>query len=114
MKSIHLVVALFIVIALSAGQLLFKLSASAYQQGEGLMSVEALTYVGIGLTIYAVATVAWIWLLQFLPLSIAYPVMALAFVIVPFGSAFFLGESLSARTVIGALLIVVGVAISAT
>jgi drug/metabolite transporter (DMT)-like permease len=45
-------------------------------------------------------------------LRIAYPVSALGFVIVPILGHHFLGETFSARTVIGALVIIAGIAIS--
>jgi drug/metabolite transporter (DMT)-like permease len=62
-----------------------------------------------GVAIYAVATLLWVWILRVVPLNLAYPLMGLAFVIVPAMSALFLGESLRPNMLIGGLLITIGI-----
>ena len=59
-----------------------------------------------------IATLLWIWFLRLLPLNKAYPIMALAFVIVPLMSFCMLGEKLELNVLVGAVIIFVGVYIS--
>jgi drug/metabolite transporter (DMT)-like permease len=104
--------ALAAVLAISAGQILFKLAALAMPPQASGIPAAAWAYGATGVAIYGLATIGWIWLLRHVPLNLAYPLMALAFVIVPVGSALILGEALAARTLIGAAVIVAGVVIS--
>jgi len=59
------------------------------------------------------ASVAWSLAIQRTPLTIAYPFMALTFVLVPLAGVFLFRESLSVLQLVGVSLIVVGVALSA-
>jgi undecaprenyl phosphate-alpha-L-ara4N flippase subunit ArnE len=101
------------VIALAAGQVLFKLTAGSIsiEPGRILQSLFNWKLV-LALTIYAIATVMWIVVLRTTPLRVAYPFIALGFVIVPVLSHYLLGESISWKTFAGALLIGAGVWIS--
>ncbi len=62
-----------------------------------------------GVTIWAVEVVAWIFVLQRAPLSLAYPVMTLTYVGIPLGGMLFLHERPSRRQLAGAALIAAGV-----
>lgn len=98
------------VVMIAAGQLLFKLSANA-MKGQGLaalLSPRALVILVVALAIYGVATVAWVLVLRQAPLNRVYPLMALAFVLVPLGSRFFLGEALAPQYWAGVGLLVAG------
>ena len=53
------------------------------------------------------------WVLRTLPLSLAYPFMALAFIIVPLLGHFLLHEPIGWRNMIGGLLIAFGVVLVA-
>jgi drug/metabolite transporter (DMT)-like permease len=64
--------------------------------------------------VYAVAAVAWVYLLRGLPLSRAYPFIALAFALVPLMSHFVFGDNLSLRYFIGLGLILTGLYLTAT
>ena len=103
--ALWLVVCVF---AISVGQVLFKVAAVSQ---EGVSFWDKLTHPAlmIGLFIYGGATIFWIWLLQSVPLNIAYPYMALAFLFVPLMSLFFLGEKVELSTWVGSALIVIGV-----
>lgn len=102
-------------LGISAGQLLFKLAATSPVDGDGpawrmLLSPALL----LGLTIYGLATIAWLWQLRSAPLSRAVPFMALGFIITPLAASWLFGEPTGPRYWLGAALIAVGVAISAT
>jgi len=96
------------VLAISVGQVLFKVSAGSNAEGAFLMKMMQPSLL-LALLIYGGATVFWVWLLQTIPLNVAYPYMALAFLFVPLMSLFFLGEKVDMSTWLGSVLIVIGV-----
>ena len=57
------------------------------------------------------AGIVWLFVLSQTELSIAYPFVALGFIMTLFLGVFLLGESLTFAKVIGTLLVVAGVAI---
>ncbi|MEM6811243.1 MAG: hypothetical protein AAF549_02130 [Pseudomonadota bacterium] len=61
------------------------------------------------MAIYTCTTLLWINILQSVPLSIAYPFIALGFIFVPMGAYFIFQEPLSIKYVIGVLLILVAI-----
>jgi len=63
----------------------------------------------IGLGLYAVSTVFYLNALRTIPLSVAYPMIALSYVIVVLVGKFYLGETLSNVSVMGVCLILTGV-----
>ena len=109
----HFILTVLTVLALSIGQILFKLAARGLDGTESLVSqIMVNHYLWIALTVYAVATIFWIGLLRQIPLSVAYPFVALAFFIVPVLGHWILGEPLRWQNLVGAVAIVVGVWIS--
>ncbi|MBL0141242.1 MAG: EamA family transporter [Betaproteobacteria bacterium] len=73
------------------------------------MKVAASPFVIGGLGCYAVSVVVWILALSRVPVSIAYPMLSIGY-IVNAGAAWFLfGESLTAQKLVGIGFIVVGV-----
>lgn len=62
-----------------------------------------------GLACYVVSVVVWILALSRVPVSIAYPVLSLGYVVVAVGSWFLFGESLGAVRITGIVVIIVGV-----
>ncbi len=98
---------------LSAGQILFKLGAERLERDGPPTPIPFLNApIVVALLIYVVSTMFWISALRALPLRLAYPVSALAFVLVPVLGHFFLNEPLSVRSLLGAAVIVAGVAIA--
>ena len=101
------------VLGLSAGQILFKLGATHINQDVDRSLLAWLNWpIFLALVIYGVSTVIWIWVLRTMPLRIAYPVSALGFFFVPVLGHYFLGEGLSVRTIVGAMVIILGIVIS--
>jgi drug/metabolite transporter (DMT)-like permease len=72
-----------------------------------LSSLVSLPMLG-GLVLYGVTTLLWVYLLHELPLSRAYPFMALAFALVPLLSWFFFREGLDLRYGAGLALMLFG------
>ena len=64
------------------------------------------------LVLYGITTIGWVWVLQKVELGRAYPMMALAFVIVPCLSYVLLGESFNKQYFVGTAFIIFGILIS--
>jgi drug/metabolite transporter (DMT)-like permease len=101
------------VLSLAVGQVLFKLAARG-MEGTGPLLARLLfnKYLFAALVLYGVATAMWVALLRQVPLSVAYPFVALAFFLVPLMGHWVLGEPLRWQTLLGALVIFAGVWIS--
>ena len=115
--SIELGVILACVAAIITGQLMFKI-VGLELAGTGLIglasNLKAATILIAALVIYALTTIAWIWVLQTVPLGRAYLFMSLSFAAIPILAHWFLGEDISVRVIIGAGLIVAGVVVTAS
>lgn len=113
MNTSKIFLALLTILALSTGQILFKLSSSQIDfRFEKLIPSLLNPTLIIALVIYGIATILWLAVLKTTPLSVAYAFTSLAFFLVPILSSVFLHEALKARTFIGAIFIVCGVFIS--
>lgn len=98
---------------ISAGQILFKLTS---QRVGGTTPADLLRlaldpYLVMALAIYGIGTVIWVFVLKTVPLTVAYPFMALTFCAVPLLAWGLLGETLSLRYAMGAGLIMAGLVV---
>lgn len=113
MENMKLVQVLLSVGGISVGQLFLKLAAINLHNPKAIgiwVAGYCLNlYFIVGVGVLGVSTLLWIWVLRTLPLNIAYPFMALAFVIVPLLTYFVLGEPLGWKNFVGAALIIAGV-----
>lgn len=101
------------------GQLMIKARAQAFAgvyEPRGKMAyltaMFADPWVWAGFAAAVAASVCWILAVQTAPLSLAYPFMALSFLLVPALSVFFFGETVSAWQSVGLMLIVAGVVVN--
>jgi multidrug transporter EmrE-like cation transporter len=102
------------------GQLVIKWRALeigriAEQPGKAAYLLAMLTdsLVWCGLAAAVLASVCWILVVQQAAVSVAYPFMALSFLLVPAAAALLFGEAVSAGQYLGLALIVLGVALTA-
>ena len=99
----------------AAGQLLFKRVASDVSGISGnaaiLRHIMFDPWFLSATALYVGATLLWILALREIPLSKAYPFMALAFVLVPAGAVVFYGETLGLRYFVGLGLVLLGIAL---
>ena len=97
---------------LAAGQLLFK-QASLAMRGrplaEGFLAVARVPAFYGAIALYATATLLWIWILSRVPLSQAYPWVALAMAAVPVLASLVFHERIDPVYWIGIVLVVGGV-----
>lgn len=99
----------------AAGQLLFKRVARDVSELTGIGAILRHIMVDpwfiTATALYVCATILWILALRDMPLSRAYPFMALAFVLVPVGAFVFYGETLGIRYFVGLGLVLAGIAV---
>ena len=108
---------------MSLGQILFEKTALSISLSmssnnslglvEGLIKALSVPWLYIALCVYALATVFWLYLLQRIPLSLAYPFSAFAMVIVPIAAVLIFGERLTWSYWVGVLFISIGIFIIA-
>ena len=101
------------VLGISLGQILFKKAAGAITDATQWQHWVFNGWLVAALVLYGITTLVWIWVLRHAPLHLAYPFMALAFLIVPCLGWLFLGEALRWPTLAGGLLILLGIALAA-
>lgn len=68
-------------------------------------------YFWVALIFYGTATMGWVYVLQHVALSRAYPFMALGYIIIPVLSWFIFNEPLTGRYLVGLSCIVIGIVI---
>jgi drug/metabolite transporter (DMT)-like permease len=105
-------IAIICVVSIAAGQILFKLSAASLQRTGSFFDPGTMVTLVSAFTLYGATTLAWIWVLQKIELGRVYPLMALAFVLVPIGSHFFLGERFQPQYFVGVAMIMTGIIIA--
>jgi drug/metabolite transporter (DMT)-like permease len=105
-------VGLLCVFGIVVGQILFKVSASALAEGGTFFSARWLVSLVGAFALYGVTSVGWVWALQKVDLGRIYPLMALAFVLVPIASHFTFGESYPPQYFVGIAMIVVGILVA--
>jgi len=108
----QLALLLVCVACLAAGQLLFKLSARTLQAATGpadLLRLLTEPAFLLALVVYGGTTLLWVWILRKVPLTVAYPFVALSFVLVPLAGWALLGERVAWNYWAGIALIVAGI-----
>jgi drug/metabolite transporter (DMT)-like permease len=103
------ILAIGCVFGLAVGQILFKISATSWKTGGSLFAVKPASILFAAMCLYGITSVVWVWVLQKVELGRIYPVMALAFVLVPLGSHFVFGERFHAQYFIGVGMIMAGI-----
>lgn len=95
----------------TAGQLCQKQAADVWQKGArqpGRLRL-ALVWLGGALLFLGLGMLAWLLVLRALPVSRAYPMLSLNFVLVALAARFLFGETTTRRHWAGILSIVIGV-----
>lgn len=97
-------------VMLASGQILFKMAAEAARAEGGSFFVALLfepKFI-LAVALYGLLTLLWTWILSQVPLSRAYPLVALAFVVTPVLGSLLLGERLSGTVMLGTGLVLAG------
>ena len=98
---------------MSGGQILFKLAALRNGADGGslldrLLALAFNVYFLAAMVLYAGYAVLWVWILTVIPLSRAYPFVALAFALTPLLGGLFFGDVISVRLIAGIVFILCG------
>jgi len=114
------------ILAGAAGQLMMKLGVQqlaplsnhmhAFLTSMTLPASIPLLWVAAGIACYLVAMLLWLKVLRALPLSMAYPLLSLGYIVVYLGAYFIpaLEETLTRQKTMGIALIIVGVIVIAS
>lgn len=116
MSSLIYSLALLTAALLAIGQLLFKVGSSKIEATSAsgfIMAAITNPILIFAVALYGFTILIWIYVLNKMPLSIAYPITGLAYIIVPVISYYFLGEKISPLVMIGSLLILAGISLIA-
>ena len=89
-----------------------EIASSASLLGKAIAFVFS-PYVLLGLSLYAVGTVLWLFALRQLDLSLVYPFVAMSFVMVTASGALFLGETISMTRLVGLCFVILGLIVMA-
>ena len=99
-------------VVLAGGPVLFKLAALRFTPAarwtDNVVSLALNPYLVIAVLLYALLSVVWVWVLTFVPLSIAYPFVALTFVLTVASGALLFGEPVTVRLMLGGAMIIAG------
>ena len=102
-------------VALAGGQLLFKLAALRFTPAarwtDNVLALVLNPYLVLAVLLYGLLSVVWVWVLTFVPLSTAYPFVALTFVLSVASGVILFGEPMTIRLVLGGAMIIAGLII---
>lgn len=96
------------------GQLFLKVGAQALKgvdQFAFLLAASRSWHVLAGLVAWGASTVCWLYVLRVAPLSRAYLLTSLTYVLLPIASVYLFGEQVRRMHVIGTVLIIAGIAL---
>lgn len=102
-------------VGMSGGQILFKMAANrGVADGGGMMALLFNPFFIAAVAIYGAMTVVWVYVLTSLRLNQAYPFAILSFVLTPLLALVIFGEPMTGRYMVGAGLILAGLAVLTT
>lgn len=98
----------------TAGEVLFKKGADASHATSGVTGIIGLmplasAWTWIGVIVYVASLVSWLYVLRFVPLSVAFPLINGVHVLVPVGSLIFLHEHVSMMRWVGIMIVLCGI-----
>lgn len=117
-SAVELVLLISYAVALAGGQVLFKIAALQSPAGgawpQKLVALAFNPSFIAAIMLYASLSAFWVWLLTTIPLSRAYPFVALSFTLTLLAGVVIFGEPLTGRLLAGGALILIGLAVITT
>ena len=96
------------------GQIGFKYGVTRIPEtGDLLTKISAGWPIGLGLLLYGLSTILWIYVLRSVELSYAYPLISLGYVLVFLASYFLFNEPIGLARLAGLALIIAGITLVA-
>ena len=114
MKISQVLMVMIFSIGMGLGQLLLKYSAQRQSVNTDsnwllrLISLFSDWSFLLGVALYGLLLIYWVWLLTFLPLSRAYPFTLLSFIVAAVGGTLFFHETLTLPFLVGLAIIGIG------
>jgi undecaprenyl phosphate-alpha-L-ara4N flippase subunit ArnF len=107
----------FEVVFVTASETLLKVGASKTQrvagwEWTGLLALGSI-WIWCAIALVVLSFLCWIYVLKYIPLSIAFPLSNVVHVLVPLSCWIFLGEHISPRRWCGIAIVILGVAVVA-
>lgn len=99
-------------IGIGGGQILFKMAATNINTEKPFWAILANPYLISAVGLYATLSAVWLLILRELPLSAAYPFVALSFAVTPLLAWLVLGDKPQGLYFLGIALICAGVAVT--
>lgn len=98
----------------TAGQVLMKKGAAAVGPSAGVLSAMGFTplasgWTWLGIAAYLISLTSWLYVLRTIPLSVAFPLISVIFLLVPLSAELFLHERITAHRWVGIGLVLLGV-----
>jgi drug/metabolite transporter (DMT)-like permease len=105
---------IFGALLVTASELLLRQGASSKEPAAGLakwLGIAAFGsgYTWLGIVTYILSFACWLYVLRFVPLSIAFPAINITHVLVPLGAWVFLHEHFSPQRWVGVALVLCGI-----
>ena len=94
---------------LTIGQIASKQGADYFEAG---LSVLGMQFVALGYLMLMLRGIFWILILKKMSLSQAYPLLSIAYVIIPFMSYYLFSENISFFKIMGGVIITIGIVVS--
>lgn len=120
MKISQVIMVMMFSVGMGLGQLLLKFSAQRQLvNADSSWLLRLLSLFGdwtflLGIALYGLLLVYWVWLLTFLPLSRAYPFTLLSLVVAAIGGTLFFHETMTLTFVLGLTIIGIGLMVLST
>jgi len=106
------VLAITCVAGIVFGQIAFKMSAISLNESDGVFTSRMFLLFFSALSVYFISSLLWVWVLRNIELSKVYPLMSLAFVMVPIASQYMFDESFNSQYFLGVFIIMFGVVVT--
>lgn len=111
MTPLTIGITILCVLGISLGQILFKKAAMSIADAAQWQHWVFNGWLISAFALYGGTTLLWVWVLRHAPLHLAYPFMALAFLIVPCLGWLLMGEPVHTATFLGGALILAGITV---
>ncbi|KTD82765.1 EamA family transporter [Legionella waltersii] len=95
----------------ASGQLLMKVSGLAWKRSGNFYDTAVLFTIATSFLVYAITSLGWVYILKNTPLSLAYPFLAMTFILIPIADYYFFNQTFDWKDGVAALFIITGICI---
>ena len=101
---------------MAIGQVLWKtgVTGHSFKDINSILAVFTSPLILLGIVVYGLTTILWLYILSQAQISFVYPIQALAFIFVLIAGVFLFHESVSITRIIGIAVIFLGVVLITT